>query len=215
MVLAARKQAKYQKLPLRFRQRIQRGSGDRVRGDRSRPSPKCRNRLDVVREREQRRPDENGAKIAADGDRVLRLLCSRVASADEMADRRPGREIPADARHLPRARERQHRARRPREKHKQHADGHPEHERRIELGRLPRDHSDSVFGDNLEETCGRLQQLLDAGNERHEIRRERRREPGKNYTRRRPCSTDEHPKTVGRRFNAQRKQRGTSYIVGR
>ena len=177
VVFATREQGEHKKLPLRFRQCIQRGSGNRVRGDRSRSSPKCRNRLDVVREREQRRTDENGAKITANGYRVLRLLCSRVASANEMADCRTGCEIPADARHLPRARKRQHRARRSREKYKQHADGHREHERRIELGHLPRDHSDSVFDDNLEETCGRLQQLLDAGNERHEIRRERKREP--------------------------------------
>ena len=74
-----------------------------------------------------------------------------------MADRRPGCKIPADARHFPRARKRQHRARRSRVKHKQHADGHREHERRIELGNLPRDHSDPVFDDNFEETCGRLQ----------------------------------------------------------
>ena len=99
-----------------------------------------------------------------------------------MADRRAGREIPADARHLPRARKRQHRARRPREKHKQHADGHREHERRVKPGRLPRDHSGPVLDDNLEETRGRLQQLLDAGNEGHEIRRERRCEPGSKAT---------------------------------
>ena len=183
MVLAAKKQAKYQKLPLRKGQCIQRGSGNRVRGNRSRPPQRRRNRLDVVRKRKQRRTDENGAKVTADGYRVLRLLCSRVASADEMADRRPGCEIPADARYFPRARERQHRARRPREKYKQHADGHREHERRTKLGHLPRDHSDSVFDDNFEETCGRLQQLLDAGNERHEIRRERRREPRCRFTR--------------------------------
>ena len=79
----------------------------------------------------------------------------------------------------------------PAKKYKQHADGHREHERRIKPGHLPRDHFDSVFDNNFEETCGRLQQLLDAGNERHEIRRERRREQGKNYTRRRKsCSTE-------------------------
>ena len=215
MVLATGEQGGHKKLPLRFRQCIQRGSGHRVRGDRSRPSQRRKNRLDVVREREQRRADENGAKITADGDRVLRLRCSRVASANAMADRRAGCKIPADARHFPRARKRQHRARRSREKHKQHADGHREHERRVKPGRLPRAHSDPVLDDNLEETRGRLQQLLDVGNERHEIRRERGCEPGENYTiaarRRRPSFTNEQrrrkepPKTVGRQFDVQQK----------
>ena len=191
MAFAAGKQGEHKKLPLRFRWCIQRGSGHRVRGSRSRPPPKCRNRLDVVRQRKQRRTHENRAEVIADGDRVLRLRCSRVASADEMAGRRAGREVPADARHLPRARERQHRARRSREKHKQHAGGRREHERRVKPGHLPRDHSGSGLDDNSEETRGRLQQLLDAGNERHEIRRERRREQGENYTRRRPCFTNE------------------------
>ena len=117
VVLAARKQGEHQKLPVRLRQRIQRGYRHRVRGSRSRALEQRGNRLDVVRQRKQRRTHENRAKVTADGHRVLRLRCSRVASADEMAGRRTGREVPADARHLPRARERQHRAGRSREKY--------------------------------------------------------------------------------------------------
>ena len=107
-----------------------------------------------------------------------------------MADRRAGGKIPADAGHLPRARERQHRAGRPREKHKQHADGHREHQRRAKPGHLPRDPPGPVFDDNLKGTRGGLQQLPDAGHERHEVRRERGREQGSGSTAKRRSPTN-------------------------